>query len=43
MQQFAEILPFVQKRLQQAGNWFGTRKQMEAILNDDQGKRMMQL
>lgn len=36
MLQFAEILPFVQQRLQEAGSKAATLKQIEAMLNDVQ-------
>ena len=43
MLQFAEILPFVQQRLQEAGSKAATLKQIEAVLNDVQTKCSLQI
>ena len=43
MLQFAEILPFVQQRLQEAGSKAATLKQIEAVLNDAQTKCSLQI
>ena len=42
MIQFAEILPFVQRRLQEAGSKAATIKQIEAMLNDVQSNCFLQ-
>lgn len=44
MLQFAEILPFVQQRLQEAGSKAATLvKQIEAMLNDVQSNCFLQV
>ena len=43
MLQFAEILPFVQQRLQEGGSKAATLKQIEAMLNDVQSTCFLQV